>query len=427
MVRTPDGVPFYAHDALQLSTWDRPGEPPKAKTPAGGAPAGAAAPSHRVKSGKGSISASDIATAASVATNVAKLSAASDLSPSGILTATVAAAKLTGLGVKIAGKKMGKLGKGKRLSSAASLVGAAARIAGDDDGDFEEGGEIEEVEEVNEAEQTEYATETMTVYTETDPAQGGGAFSQQEPYGAPQQQFASEQYAGQEYQYPPSTAEPPPQAAPAQVSPEQPEYVYTPGLGDTPVQPPQREFYTSQPPLDPEQTSYYYPEQPADPYPPSTVGPPAPIPPPQEPTVQQPPVVINNVNVTVEETVVNDVNVENTQIIQNTEVTQNNTDMTQNNTDVTQNSQNTGYYTGVIQTPPVNIAQVQYPDTSTVPGPPFPPPIDPAPCQYPDTSMGAGQSGGEVPPFVFEPILAGPMMVNPPAEQNGVVFAPTYV
>ncbi|KAG4433861.1 hypothetical protein IFR05_010647 [Cadophora sp. M221] len=30
-------------------------------------------------------------------------------------------------------------------------------------------------------------------------------------------------------------------------------------------------------------------------------------------------------------------------------------------------------------------------------------------------------------PFVFAPILAGPMMVEPPAESNGVIFAPTYV
>jgi hypothetical protein len=56
--------------------------------------------------------------------------------------------------------------------------------------------------------------------------------------------------------------------------------------------------------------------------------------------------------------------------------------------------------------------------------PPYMPPD--ATCLSEPQPTGALQDGS-VPPLVFEPILAGPMMVSPPAEQNGVVFAPTDV
>lgn len=166
--KTPDGVPFYVHEALQLSTWDRPGEeakPKPANTPATNVATTAGPTAARattatgavVKDGrKGSSTASKIANATYVASNVAKLSAASDLTPSGIITATVAAAKLTSFGVKVAGKKMGKLGKknmsatSRNLATASNLIGAATRIAGDIEGVEE----IEEAIEIQEMEQT---------------------------------------------------------------------------------------------------------------------------------------------------------------------------------------------------------------------------------------------------------------------------------
>ena len=163
MVKTPDNKPFYVHDGFQILTWDRPGEQPAPRLPprtqtAPAASSGSAGtvtrPGNSALPGKGSVSAGDVRRAASIANNVAKLSAASDLSASGIYTATVAAAKLTGLGVKIAGKKMGRLGKGNRLSMAANFIGTAARLAGDDGGEdgFDGGGDIEEAEEEEPAE-----------------------------------------------------------------------------------------------------------------------------------------------------------------------------------------------------------------------------------------------------------------------------------
>ncbi|KAH7381059.1 hypothetical protein BKA64DRAFT_685576 [Cadophora sp. MPI-SDFR-AT-0126] len=57
-----------------------------------------------------------------------------------------------------------------------------------------------------------------------------------------------------------------------------------------------------------------------------------------------------------------------------------------------------------------------------------PPPPDMPPTVEPFSPM-TQDPAPPVPmePFVFAPILAGPMMVEPPAESNGVIFAPTYV
>lgn len=152
IVRTPDNVPYYVHDGFHISTWDRPGELPKQRLARSQTVPMTTMANGLGKKPKPGITAADVKTAASVANNVAKLSAASDLSASGILTASVAAARLTGLGMKIAGQKMGRMGKGtgKRLSTlstATNLLSTAARLTGDDDGgDFEGGGDVEEIE-----------------------------------------------------------------------------------------------------------------------------------------------------------------------------------------------------------------------------------------------------------------------------------------
>ena len=167
-VKTPDGDPFYVHESLQLATWVRPGEQPKDGSPTTRAAtsAGAATPAGAVAQPgikrKGSKALNYATTATSVANNVAKLQAASDLTPSGILTATVAAAKLTGIGLKMTGKKMGKLGKMKHLATATNILSTAARLTGD--GNYETV-EIEEVDEVDVGDGTEVVDETIVVET----------------------------------------------------------------------------------------------------------------------------------------------------------------------------------------------------------------------------------------------------------------------
>ena len=173
-VKTPDGKPFYVHETLQLATWVRPGEQPEAESPTPGAAisAGTATSARTatpagtvVQPGikrKGSKALNIASTATSVANNVAKLSAASDLTPSGILTATVAAAKLTGIGLKVTGKKMGKLGKLKHLATATNILSTAARLTGD--GNYETV-QIEEVDEVDFGDGTEVVDETIVVET----------------------------------------------------------------------------------------------------------------------------------------------------------------------------------------------------------------------------------------------------------------------
>ena len=62
------------------------------------------------------------------------------------------------------------------------------------------------------------------------------------------------------------------------------------------------------------------------------------------------------------------------------------------------------------------------PFTSNVP--PVLPISDPA--IIPTNTLIPPSEDDSVSPLVFEPVLAGPMMVAPPAEQNGVIFAPKY-
>jgi len=231
---------------------------------------------------------------------VAKLGAASDLSPSGILTATVAAAKLTGLGVKIAGKKMGRMGKGKRLSTATNFIGAAARLTGDDDGggdfeddDGEEGdmGGLEDTEEVDEPVTAETAEPgvvdpnepaAFAGYPPQPPQQEVYFYTEQQPYYYPQPAVMSPEPVVTEY-----PAHPPPPMGEVDNS------ALTDGA-------PIIEASAVPPPLDayagfqtsiygPEQLQYYS-EQPAYQYPATVCETPGQIPP-QEPISadEQPP------------------------------------------------------------------------------------------------------------------------------------------
>jgi len=254
MLKTPDNVPFYVHDGFQISTWDRPGELPRAK-----ASVTAAAPGTKpgrkpsVKPGKG-ITARDVATAASVANNLAKLSAASDLSPSGIFTATVAATKLAGLGVKIAGKKMGRMGKGKRLSTATNLLGTAARLAGDDDGGDDDCGDDEG--DIEEEDEEAYEPQPEVV----EPTNTGPEPVVSEPYGAPAPQpevyYGDQQVLDQQQYYATQPAGLPPEPfgmentmlAPQPTGyTEQPGFGYGPPPADIYGVPPHQESYAPRP------------------------------------------------------------------------------------------------------------------------------------------------------------------------------------
>ncbi|KAK3389661.1 hypothetical protein B0H63DRAFT_518899 [Podospora didyma] len=251
--KTPDGAPFFVHDALQLATWDRPGEAPKARSnlktvtteepelkQASNGQLAKAAGGKKVKGVKAAaVTTSDVKMAVSVASNVAKLAAATDLSPSGIITASVAAAKLTALGVKFAGKKIGRMGKGKKLANATKLLGAAARLAGDDDGDFDEDDEEDEDEDVEEEE------ESQPTAHESQPAGEAGQYGagqdtgpgvadqpyteeqsyteQSQPYTEQPQQYTEQPQAYQDSQYNPPPEQPPP---PQQPTTDQQQYYY---------------------------------------------------------------------------------------------------------------------------------------------------------------------------------------------------------
>ncbi|KAK3369678.1 hypothetical protein B0T24DRAFT_708510 [Lasiosphaeria ovina] len=250
--KTPDGAPFFVHEALQLATWDRPGEPPKTRPNAAGSTNG--------KVAKGAVTASDVKTAVSVASNIAKLSAAADLSPAGIITASVAAAKLTALGVKIAGKRIGKFGKGKRLASATKFLGAAAQLAGDDDGgdvDFDEGDEDgdEDVEE----EETQPAAYESQPTGETDAC---GLVQQDTVPGVAEQSYAEQPYVEQPYVEQPYVEQPyVEQPYTEQPYTEQPQRYQDPQYYCPPEQPQQPEYtYAPQQPVADE--PYYYPQGP---------------------------------------------------------------------------------------------------------------------------------------------------------------------
>jgi hypothetical protein len=404
-IRTPDGVPFFVCDSLQLASWERPGDAPKAPTgKSAGKPAAAsntkdvAEKVEKGKSGKSKGKSNVVhgvaaaGAAVTVASSIAQLADAADLSPQGILSATVAAARLTSHGAKFAGKKMklGKLMKNSKLRRASTMFTQVSNLAGDDgdngdfgaecdSGDEEEGVNVCVVEETEECEAA-YVTVDTSGYQE--------------------QQM-------QEYEPQPESYSPPVDTT----------YVQEPYMEET--YPPVQE--TMQPPFD-------------DPY--------------QAPSTE-PPVIVNNVYVeennvynevvveqtNVEETTVyNEVAVEQTtniEVVEQTNVEVN--EYTQENVQITENVNEFTAVEPIDAQPPFDIPPAEYraPFGSGLPpaGIPeytLPPPSDinvpmlePPPNSLP--------SDAPIEPFVFNPVLAGPMMVNPPAEQNGVIFAPTYV
>ena len=478
--KTPDGVLFYVNEALRLSTWDRPGEQPKPRSmksspsgpPTPAAVAATAGPVARINSNnqvrpdKATKAASKMVMAANVANNVAKLSAASDMSPSGFLTAGVAAAKLTGIGLKVAGKKVGNLGKRRNMYAAANLIGAAATVTGALDGDYDPGyfqvDEVEEVEEVEVTQTTEISTDQATYFaTESEPT-----------YITTEQTFIQQE-----------------------AFPQQGAFMMT-----------QDQFLPGQ------QTSYYV-DQMSYSYDQTLGMPPDQMQLPQEDTLsQEPPVVINNVNVTVQETLVNE-----TTTVQDTEYT--------DNILFVETSQNSGFNQYVrqdavitdfsdlswadppslcnaqeppaplepqfietqVQEPPevsyppetvqqpqiiqppqpmeqspviqqptqvieqpdivqhplvtgqpeavqqplsneqpqfIQQPEVKYTPEDIPPAPPAPPEMPQAP-QFPDCSTvmaPSSQACGGAPPLVFEPVLAAPLLGNPPTEQSGMIY-----
>ncbi|KAF5687076.1 hypothetical protein FDENT_5549 [Fusarium denticulatum] len=126
-LRTPDMTPFYINEQLGLSTWDRPGQQPR-----------------QTKQGKQVI--------------VRKARPGQPNQPQNvgdsILSATVNAARLTGQGVEMASRQVGKLGKrknwrkmGRMLNTVNSFGGVGSGSDGEyddnynDDGDFGFGGD----------------------------------------------------------------------------------------------------------------------------------------------------------------------------------------------------------------------------------------------------------------------------------------------
>ncbi|KPM39655.1 hypothetical protein AK830_g6903 [Neonectria ditissima] len=120
-MRTPDSVPFYVQETLGLSTWDRPAPPPSATATHSTRPILGAAAS--------------------------KPQGATSLS-TGLVSATMAAAKFTSQGVKVASKKMGTLGTKNNLKKMGLVVGGATLLMGSgevasDFGGFGDGGGAE--------------------------------------------------------------------------------------------------------------------------------------------------------------------------------------------------------------------------------------------------------------------------------------------
>lgn len=115
-LKTPDLVSFYVNEELGLSSWDRPGQQPK----------------YRSKSTTYKMNGS------SSTSNGGGDSFLADGDMS-LLSATKAAARLTGQGVMIASKKMGMLGKRKNLVAMGRMINQASNLAdavsGDDNGD----------------------------------------------------------------------------------------------------------------------------------------------------------------------------------------------------------------------------------------------------------------------------------------------------
>ncbi|KAL2675662.1 hypothetical protein Neosp_011852 [[Neocosmospora] mangrovei] len=107
-LRTPDQVPFYINENLGLSTWDRPGQQPRKR------PGQSNKVITRSRSGQPNNNQN-----------------AGDA----LLSATINAARLTGHGVEVASRQMGKLGKKKNWKKMGRIMTQASGLSMDSDGE----------------------------------------------------------------------------------------------------------------------------------------------------------------------------------------------------------------------------------------------------------------------------------------------------
>lgn len=174
-LKTPDLVPYYINEELGLSSWDRPGQQPK----------------YRSKSTTYRINGSS-----STSSGGGDSFADGDMS---LLSATKAAARLTGQGVMIASKKMGMLGKRKNLVAMGRMINQASNLAdavsGDDNGDAQyadedyggdsnEGGDYQaeyEEDASSELQQTDYQYQPAEYSGEQSYNCGESSVAEQEP------------------------------------------------------------------------------------------------------------------------------------------------------------------------------------------------------------------------------------------------------
>ncbi|KAJ4318705.1 hypothetical protein N0V84_006698 [Fusarium piperis] len=107
-LRTPDLVPFYINESLGLSTWDRPGQQPRKR------PGQSNKVVTRSRPGQPN---------------------SNQNTGDAILSATINAARLTGHGVEVASRQMGKLGKKKNWKKMGRIMTQASGLStGDSDG-----------------------------------------------------------------------------------------------------------------------------------------------------------------------------------------------------------------------------------------------------------------------------------------------------
>lgn len=136
-LKTPDMVPFYVNESLGLTSWERPGQQPQARP----------ALPKRPTSLYGSMTAANRSSHSAASTS-ATMNGPPDLPNAGFKAVTKAAAKLTGQGVMIGAKQMGKLGKKKNLKKMGKFMTSGlldvdyegdsySEGSGDDDGDYE--------------------------------------------------------------------------------------------------------------------------------------------------------------------------------------------------------------------------------------------------------------------------------------------------
>lgn len=186
VLKTPDLVPFYVNEALCLSTWDRPGEQPKSRLGQGGK----VSFKRPVNTGSGPPS---------------TMTESIDLSAANFMAATKAAARLTGQGVKIAGRKMGDLSKPNNLRRMSRLMVQANNLtnggSGDNSGGYEDQSDAVGTQEPQQSENQDYEVggnngEDGAAYNQQ-PIQYGNDYQQDSAYldsGLAQQQQPLQQF-----------------------------------------------------------------------------------------------------------------------------------------------------------------------------------------------------------------------------------------